>query len=47
MDVRGLADAEAHADRQLGLLAQPSDLLEQLVRQLVALAGDTGDADAI
>src|SRR5947199_125725 len=45
-DVRRLADAEADAQRQLRLPAQPGELVEQFFRQLLALARDPGDADA-
>ena len=43
----GLADAEADADRQRRLLAEPADVVDQLRRQLGPLAGDAGDRDVV
>src|SRR5208282_6654735 len=42
-----LADAEADADGQVCLLAQPGDLAEQLLGQVLTGAGDAGHADVI
>ncbi len=46
-DVFRPADAEADAQRHLGLLTQPGKLIEQFRRHALAFAGDAGDADAV
>ena len=46
-DLLGRADPEADADRQVGLGAEPGDVLGQLGREALPLAGDPGDRDIV
>ena len=46
-DLLGRADPEADADRQVGLGPEPGDVLGQLGREALPLAGDPGDRDVI